>query len=68
MVFESLKRLQLHHVYMICYPDQMELLLTVALKLSAIGPDYLYILPGQDVYKLGRDLRIMDGKLFHIKF
>lgn len=47
---------------MICYPDQLELLLTFAFNSNAIGPDYFYLFPGQDVYSLERNLRIMDGK------
>jgi hypothetical protein len=66
-VFESLIRLQYHHVYMICYPDQMELLLTVASSLNAIGPDYLYILPGINVYGLEQSLRTMDGTFVHFE-
>ena len=46
---------------MICYPDQLELLLTFALDSNAIGPDYFYLFPGQDVYSLERTLRIKDG-------
>lgn len=57
-----MKRLQYHHVYMICYPDQLELLLTVASDLNAIGPDYLYIFPGLTVYGLEQNLRTMNGK------
>ena len=46
---------------MICYPDQLEFLLTVASNLNAIGPDYLYIFPGLSVYELEQSLRIMNG-------
>jgi hypothetical protein len=60
-VFESLKRLQYFHVYTICYPDQLEMLLNVALELNAIGPNYLYIFPGLDVYSLQQTLRISEG-------
>jgi hypothetical protein len=53
---------------MICYPDQLELLLTFALNSNAIGPDYFYLFPGQDVYSLERNLRIMDGKFVTYRF
>ena len=46
---------------MICYPDQLGLLLTMASKLNAIGPEYLYIFPGLNVYTLEQSLQTMDG-------
>jgi 7 transmembrane sweet-taste receptor of 3 GCPR/Receptor family ligand binding region len=61
-VFESLKRLQYYHVYAICYPEQLELLLSVGFELNVIGPEYLYIFPGVDVYSLQQNFRIADGK------
>jgi hypothetical protein len=45
----------------------MELLLTVASSFNAIGPDYLYILPGINVYGLEQSLRTMDGTFVHFE-
>jgi hypothetical protein len=53
---------------MICYPDQLELLLTVASNLTAIGPEYLYLFPGLNVYGLERSLRTMDGTFDYSEF
>jgi hypothetical protein len=70
-VFQSLQRLQYRHVYVICYIDQIDVLLTEALDLGVVGSDYLYMFPSFDIYMLKQNLKIREGTLnykCHIEF
>lgn len=61
-VVASLKGLQYRHIFAVFSGPQFELIMGAASEFDIVGPDYLYVFPGLDVFELQRSLRIKDGK------
>jgi hypothetical protein len=57
-VVESLKRAQFRHVYAIFFEPHVEVIMNQAAAAGLVGPEYLYVFPGLDVFSLQENLNL----------
>jgi hypothetical protein len=60
-VMESLKRSQFRHVYAVCFDEKFVPVLSAAVEVEAIGPEFLYVFPSIDKAALRDIVKVQHG-------
>lgn len=57
-----LRHLEYHHVFVICFEDRVEAVMTAAVSEGVVGRDFFYVFPCFDVFTLQENLMFKHGK------